>query len=501
MKKVMLLSVLLCMGLATAANADLLAFYKFDGVNDWSDSMGNWPDAVPNNPGLPPSTTTDSPLVGRALDLSQGGLNCGNIYGDGLDISVAFWMKTTPSMGSYTGPISKIEDSSLPNKFGWHVLTRPAGENSVLIFRMGAWQSYGGWGQELTTTPDAYSQDHWTHWVFTYNHATDTAIAYRNGVFDAQMTGIQKRGVAGAANKTEDLTMGAGHPEGDAYKGLLDEVAYFNEVVSAENAMKFYLGDYSAYDESLKTTPPDGATVPVTFDLLEWELPEPNDPVGGTMSCDVWFSDDYPNYGQDPNNSDFTDYATKIVNNEAVESISVPVVLEPYHTYYWRIDLYDDSLPQPPAQPSIGQVFTFNTNNMAPKVDAGIAEPTWLVDGTVDFDLLGELTEDDGLPVPATLLWTVANPDLTIITDPTQPGITVTATGSGLFVVTLTADDTDLTGSDTVSILIYENECVKMKEMDSLTPRITDHNGDCVTDVLDVAIFAREWLLRIDESR
>ncbi len=365
---------------------------------------------------------------------------------------------------------------------------------------MGAYQSYGGWGSELRTSNYAFVTDEWTHWVFTYNDATDTAIAYRNGVFDAQMTGIQNRSVAGAANKTEDLLIGDGLVEGDGFNGFLDELAYFNEVVSAENAMKFYLGDYSAYDESLKPIPQDGATVPVSTDLLQWTLPEPNDPVGGTMSCDVWFSDDYPNYGQDPNNSDFTNYATKIVNNQAVESVSVPVVLEPYHTYYWRIDIYDDSLPQPPAQPFIGPVFIFNTNNMAPKVDAGIAEPTWLVDGTVNFDLLGELTEDDGLPVPATLLWTVADPSLTIITDPTQPGITVTSTGSGLFELTLTADDTDLTGSDTVSVLIYADWCEAIKAMEGLTPRITDVNGDCVTDVLDVAIFAREWLLRIDES-
>jgi len=248
--------------------------------------------------------------------------------------------------------------------------------------------------------------------------------------------------------------------------------------------------------------PPDGATVPVTFNLLQWTLPEPNDPVGGTVSCDVWFTDNYPNYGQDPNNPDFTNYATKIVDNDAVGSKSVTLAAD--KTYYWRIDIYDSSLPEPPAQPFIGPVFIFNTSNVAPVVDAGEAEPTWLVDGTVDFDLLGELVEDDGRPVPATFLWTVTGEPspgaATIITDPTLPGITVTATEAGTYELTLTADDTEYTDSDTVSILIYENECVKMKEMDDLTPRFTDLNGDCVTDVLDVAIFAGKWLLRIDES-
>ena len=268
---------------------------------------------------------------------------------------------------------------------------------------------------------------------------------------------------------------------------------------TTNNTKRAYVSGFQLMSGTLmNTTPPNGATVPADFNLLEWELPDPNDPVGGTITCDVWFTDNYPNYGQDPNNTDFTDYATKIVDNGAVESVSV--TLEVLKTYYWRIDIYDDSLPEPPTQPFIGMVLIFNTNNMPPVVDAGVAEPTWLVDGTVNFDLLGELTEDDGLPVAATLLWTVANPNLTIITDPTQPGITVTATGSGLFVVTLTADDTDLTGSDTVSVLIYPDWCEAIKELEGLTPRMTDHNEDCVTDVLDFAIFAREWLLRIDES-
>jgi len=275
---------------------------------------------------------------------------------------------------------------------------------------------------------------------------------------------------------------------------------------TADSSKRAYVSGFQLMSGTLmNTTPPNGATVPADFNLLEWELPDPNDPVGGTITCDVWFTDNYPNYGQDPNNSDFTDYATKIVGQsgpEAVESVSV--TLEVLKTYYWRIDIYDDSLPEPPTQPFIGMVLIFNTNNMPPVVDAGVAEPTYLVEGTVNFDLLGSLVEDDGLPAAATLHWTVTGEPspgaATIITDPTQLGITVTATVAGTYELTLTADDTDLTGSDTVSVLIYADWCEAIKAMEGLTPRITDHNGDCVTDVLDVAIFAREWLLRIDES-
>lgn len=252
-------------------------------------------------------------------------------------------------------------------------------------------------------------------------------------------------------------------------------------------------------------TPDHGVSVSADLELLEWTFGEPNDPIGGTISCDVWFSNNYPLYPDEPNDPHFTDYATKIVDHEAVEQyelVNLPteLALVPLHGYYWRIDMYDDSMPEPPAQPSISQVFVFNTNNQPPVVDANDVPTTWLNEGgTVDFNVDGALIEDDELPEAASLLWTVTDPNLTILTDPALPVITVRSTGAGLFTITLTADDTELTGSDTTSVLIYEDWCVAIKAMEGLIPRMTDHNGDCVTDVLDFAIFAREWLLRIDQ--
>jgi hypothetical protein len=214
------------------------------------------------------------------------------------------------------------------------------------------------------------------------------------------------------------------------------------------------------------------------------------------VTCDVWFTDNFPEYNgtSDPN---FTNYATKIVNNQAVESKSVTLAED--ETYYWRIDTYDSSSGNP--QPVIGKVLIFDTFNMAPVVDAGTAEPTWLTDGTVDFDLLGTLVADDGRPVAATLLWTVTGEPspgaASIITDPTQPGITVTATEVGTYELTLTADDTDLTGSDPVSIRVYADWCEAAKIQ--LTPDATDFNRDCITDIRDFAILAGEFLLEITD--
>jgi hypothetical protein len=242
--------------------------------------------------------------------------------------------------------------------------------------------------------------------------------------------------------------------------------------------------------------PANGQNVPATFNLLQWTLPDPAEETG-TVTCDVWFSDNFPEYGvSDPN---FSKYATKIVNNQEVESKSITIA--DLKTYYWRIDLYDNSNPDP--QPFLGMVYTFNTKNVPPVVDAGEADDTWLTDGTVDFDLLGELLEDDGRPVPATLEWTVTGEPspgaATIITDPTKPGITVTATQTGTYELTLTADDTVYTGSDTVLVLVYNDWCDALRATGSLVPHATDLNGDCITDMRDFAILAGEFLLKIND--
>ena len=99
---------------------------------------------------------------------------------------------------------------------------------------------------------------------------------------------------------------------------------------------------------------------------LSWVLPDANDIENGTVTCDVWFAidDDYPEAGLYPGDPNFTNYATKIVGDpdpEEIEFVAIPVTLVKGHTYYWKIDTYDDSSSEP--QPVEGPVFTFNTYN------------------------------------------------------------------------------------------------------------------------------------------
>ncbi|WP_291777557.1 hypothetical protein, partial [Cecembia sp.] len=90
--------------------------------------------------------------------------------------------------------------------------------------------------------------------------------------------------------------------------------------------------------------PADGATVSSGDVLLEWILPEPNQP-GSIVTCDVY-------WGTDPNiiNNE------KIIDNQMVESALVSADFG--QVYYWQIITYQGGIKD-----VTGPVFTFNTLN------------------------------------------------------------------------------------------------------------------------------------------
>jgi hypothetical protein len=124
----------------------------------------------------------------------------------------------------------------------------------------------------------------------------------------------------------------------------------------------------------LNPSPADGSTVLSGPAQLQWTLPEPNVP-GGVVTCDVYFG---------------------IVTGQAVESVSV--TLAPLTTYYWALDLYDSSIST--TEPFyLSHVFTFDTMNMAPDVNAGDDVATWLAGGPRVVQLDGVVSDEGGGPV------------------------------------------------------------------------------------------------------
>ena len=241
-------------------------------------------------------------------------------------------------------------------------------------------------------------------------------------------------------------------------------------------------------------------------DPLSWVLPDSNDVDNGTVTCDVWFAidDDYPEAGLYAGDPNFTNYAAQIVGDptpEEVELVAIPdLPLLKSHTYYWRIDTYDDSTSEP--QPVIGRVFTFNTNNQTPSVDiVGDDIVAWLTEGSVIVPLTGVITDVDG-PDDLSVVWDVIDEpnsvDYPAIILPAidEEVITVTATLVGTYELVLTAFDGVDTGEDTVTITVYIDSCEAAKGEGAEVLQ-SDFNEDCVTDFADFAEFADEWLENI----
>jgi len=231
---------------------------------------------------------------------------------------------------------------------------------------------------------------------------------------------------------------------------------------------------------ALNPNPASGTTVSVNLSLLQWALPEPNEP-GGIVTCDVYF-------GTDPN----VDANPKIVNRQAVESVSV--TLAPQTIYYWAVDPFDDSIST--TEPMyLGPIFTFNTFNTAPVVEAGGDIDTWIAEGPRVVQLDGVVVDEVG---PVTLLWTVvAEPNELSpaqISDPLVANPTVTATEPGTYVLQLEAGDGEYTAADTVQIIVYADACEHASNQEGFEWIPGDINHDCIVNELDMTILEEHWL-------
>lgn len=233
----------------------------------------------------------------------------------------------------------------------------------------------------------------------------------------------------------------------------------------------------------LDPIPADGSTVLDGPLQLQWTLPETNSPEG-IITCDVYFGTN-PTVESNP----------KVVTGQAVESVSVTLV--PETDYYWALDLYDSGVST--TQPIyLSPIYTFNTRNMPPVVNAGEDVATWLADGPRVVQLTGTVSDEDGRPEPTTLTWTVvAQPDELNppqISDPLAANPTVTVIAPGVYTWQLAASDGELTTVDTVDIVVYADACEHAAQQEGFEWIPGDINHDCIVDELDQVIMLEHWL-------
>jgi len=238
----------------------------------------------------------------------------------------------------------------------------------------------------------------------------------------------------------------------------------------------------------LKPNPIDGGSVVHGALELSWTLPDPC-VAGEPVLVDVYFTDDWEALYS------FTDPAAiQVVSMQDVNSIVVQS--QPKVKYYWAVDTYiggDD----PNNNPILGPIFSFTAVNQAPKVDAGPDLLTWPgEDGTRTKDLDATVTDQDAY----TVMWTVIsepndpnNPDA-VIADPSAEDTSITLSALGEYVLQLDASDGEKTGSDTVTINVYNDGCEAAQSLPDYVPVVGDLNGDCKVNDVDLALLQENWL-------
>jgi hypothetical protein len=156
--------------------------------------------------------------------------------------------------------------------------------------------------------------------------------------------------------------------------------------------------------------------------------------------------------------------------------------------YYWAVDCYVF-----PGVPLYGPIFSFYVDNLAPRVDAGADIATWLEGGSRTGSLDATVVDEEA----TTLQWSVVsepNEGTAVIENGNAEDTNVTLSAVGEYVLELVATDGEYSGSDTVTINVYNDSCEAAKSLPDYEPIVGDLNGDCKVDEADMALLEENWL-------
>jgi hypothetical protein len=235
----------------------------------------------------------------------------------------------------------------------------------------------------------------------------------------------------------------------------------------------------------LYPNPADGSSVSPGEVELSWTLPDPCVP-GEPVPVDVYFTDNLTLLQQ------FTDPAAiRVVSKQNVTSVVVQT--QPKTRYYWAVDTYVDSTADYPV---VGPIFSFFADNMPPKVDAGADIVTWLEEGPRTGNLDATVT-DDGAISPYTVQWSVISEPgegTAVIETATAEDTNISLAELGEYVLQLEAFDGEYSGSDTMTINVYNDSCQAAQSLPDYEPLVGDLNRDCRVDEADLALLEANWL-------
>lgn len=231
----------------------------------------------------------------------------------------------------------------------------------------------------------------------------------------------------------------------------------------------------------LKPFPTDDGRAAAGQVELKWVPPDPCVP-GQPVPVDVYFTNDLKALEEFSNPA-----AIRIVTKQAVTSVVVQT--QPKTRYYWAVDCYVGS----PKDPVLGPIFSFVADNLAPQVNAGPDIVTWLENGSRTGTLDATVTDAD----PFTVKWTVVSEPAAgaaVIQTANAEDTNITLSATGQYILQLDASDGEYTGSDTVTINVYNDSCEAAQSVPGYLPLVGDLNADCKVDDADLQLLQENWL-------
>jgi hypothetical protein len=303
-------------------------------------------------------------------------------------------------------------------------------------------------------------------------------------------------------------------PVGTAYGRYLLRMYQQTAGDGAVNYDNTSVYDAALYGQAYGPSPANGATVDLSLTDLSWKSHDP----GNTFSYDVYLEAEGPVV--DPNF-----YSAPIATDLTVPSVnlaSAGVTLLDNTVYTWRVDTTDPNDGFPVTFP--GEIWTFQVGDVAPLADAGANQYVWLVNGEGRFTLSGSYTDDGKSPITRAEYVEGSHQKAggTIVTmgaqtwNPTAQTVSVDVVVSnpvagqiatGWYGFILEVEDAVGVGSDRVYAGVY-GTCLEAAMEDPSDNTIAsrwpnghgDINGDCRTDLEDLAIMASSWAACMTEK-
>jgi hypothetical protein len=230
---------------------------------------------------------------------------------------------------------------------------------------------------------------------------------------------------------------------------------------------------------------------------LSWTNPEPVIE-GDPLSIEVKFEQESggvldPNFTS-PSTGSGIDIET-IALSELIPALTLPLADD--ELFSWQVTVTD-----PNGGVTEGPIWTFETGDAPPIVDAGPDQYEALDPSPATVDLNGSVIDDGKSPM--TTLWTVDDPNNVTITDPIDQITTATISAVGQYTFTLTA--TDATGAigDSMTANVYDTPCEAVVADPAVPLFASDVTGpagvpDCEVTLFDVAALAADWLACLDD--